>query len=77
MAGLGSILADQDAASAEETFQLANQKAIVDVWGASLASQNAILVSQNALLADQEEILADWDAILADQDAMLVGQNAF
>ena len=47
VAGLGAILADQDAASADQNAILANQTAI-------LADQDAILASQNALLADQK-----------------------
>ena len=48
MAGLGAILADQDAASADQNVILANQ-------GPILVDQDAILASQNAILADHRQ----------------------
>ena len=68
VAGLGAILAEQDAA--------ADQNAILAIHTAILVDRDAILASQNAILADQKPILADWDAILASQNAILADQKA-
>ena len=67
MAGLGAILADQDAAPA-------NQTAILADWDASESHSGrlgCLLVSQIAILASQNGNLDDQKAILADRDASL------